>query len=244
MTLRVLVAGGCHVAGYPIGEEHSFVHVLEHGLASQGVLVESKSVAYLPVTHVDRATEAVRSFTPDVTILQLGNYETTVTFRQFFRRKLGMKKQKSSSGKVHLPPESQFHSPRMWRIKCIGKLWLDRMLGHCMVDVRELECATRTLLVALERAGARNIIVLSPLPCADPLYMAYRTELSSVFRRLARERGHQFLDCLDFAVRGETLFGDATHLNRRGQELIGQTIGSALSLLAQYIGSQQLSSIR
>src|ERR1700712_1775201 len=90
--LRVLVAGGCHVVGYPIGEKHSFVNVTKQILALGGICCEMDAMGRTPVTRRDQLVERLKAQRPDILVLQLGNYETNITFQKYFRKRLGLTK--------------------------------------------------------------------------------------------------------------------------------------------------------
>lgn len=228
MNLRILVAGGCHVVGYPIGEAHSFVTVLGDRLLLSGIDTHVESLAFLPVTHVPRMVEAMRSGRPDVTILQLGNYETTVTFRQYLRRKLGLKKEKASSARFHLPPDVTFRQTWLWKAKCAIKLSIDTLLRHDLVDFAQMESRFTIFFDAIKQNAVGEVIVLGPLPCADPLYMRYRDRLSTVMQRLAVTREFHFIATPLGEENCDSYYVDATHLNALGQKRLGNTLATVI----------------
>ncbi len=233
MSLHILVAGGCHVAGYPIGSDYSFVNVITDRLDDLGIGAEASTLAYLPAKHVPRLVEAIRSRRPDVTVLQLGNYETTVTFRQYFRRKLRMKKAKASSGREHLPPNATFQGTRLWRMKCSTKLFFDTLLGHDLLDLPALEASFTEMFDAIAREDSGQVIVLSPLPCADPLYMRYRFRLMELMYKLARSRGFVFVHSPLGIGNQPQYFADPTHLNALGQESVGDSVARVISQMCR-----------
>lgn len=230
MSLRILVAGGCHVVGYPIGKEHSFANVMADRLLLSGVDTQIESVAFLPITHLRRMAEAIQSTKPDVTILQLGNYETTVTYRQYVRRKLGLKKEKASSAHSHLPPDRTFRRTQLWKMKCAIKLAADTLLRHDLVDFEEMESKFTAFFDVVQKEAMGEVIVLAPLPCADPLYVRYRDRFSVMMQRLASARGFRYISAPLGDENGDAYYVDATHLNARGQALLG-------NMLAAVVGS-------
>lgn len=226
MKLRMLVAGGCHVAGYPIGEEYSFVNVAKHILAARKVEAQTITMGRTPVTHATRLAEAIETHRPDVLVLQLGNYETTATFKQYFRRVLGLTK-KVDSNVSTLAADAEFPGEVKWRLKCRVKLWMDLLLRHQLVQV---PAVARLLAMTFDHVALTrvpHVIVLSPLPCADPLYMRYRRELAGLFERESAARNFTYVDLLE--TPGEAkFFADATHLNRKGQHWVGQAVARAV----------------
>lgn len=72
---RMVVLGGCHVEGFPVGALHSFVNTLAdwlHVADKQNVIVSSVSAKRLHKT-----LESVGALGPqDLVLLQLGNFET------------------------------------------------------------------------------------------------------------------------------------------------------------------------
>jgi hypothetical protein len=228
--------------GYPIGEVHSFVTVVKDRLSRGGVDAECETTSYLPVTHVPRMIDAIRNTRPEVTILQLGNYETTVTFRKYFREKLGFKKAKEIPAQSHLPPETIFRQTWLWKAKCGIKLIADTFLRHDLVDFGRMESAFAELFDAIQIERAGEVIVLAPLPCADPLYMRYRNRLSVMMQRLARTNGFHFIPSPLGEENHDRYFGDATHLNALGQELLGNTVAAIVESVHR--GSPQSLAVR
>jgi hypothetical protein len=230
MSLRILVAGGCHVVGYPIGKEHSFANAMADQLRLSGVDTDIETIGFLPVTHAHRMVEAIRSTQPDVTILQLGNYETTVTFRQYARRRLGLKKEKASSTRYDLPSDVTFRRSRLWKVKCGIKLAVDTLLGHDLVNFEEMEPKFAAFFEAIRQETTGEVIVLGPLPSADPLYVRYRHRLSVVMQRLALTCGFRYISAPLGEENCDPYYVDATHLNATGHARLG-------GMLATVVGS-------
>lgn len=75
--VEIVVLGGCHVAGYPIGPDQAFPMQLSELL--DGRLVGE--VSYLKFTQLPEHLELIDQLHPSHVVLQLGNYEFADSFR-------------------------------------------------------------------------------------------------------------------------------------------------------------------
>ena len=228
MKINLLVAGGCHVTGYPIGDENSFANIAGDMLGRSGSQVKSTKLSHVTLAHKEKLIGAVIATAPTVLVLQLGNYETTVTFRQYFRDRLGRPKGKSSDLNRKLDAESCFHRSTSWRLKCTIKMLCDRLLRHPLLNMSKLAGSLSGLFGELSTLDLEQVIVLSPLPCADPLYMSYRVRLASIMKDEAEKQGFEYIDVLDRMSYRHDIFADPTHLNRSGHEMIASVIAQAI----------------
>jgi hypothetical protein len=104
---------------------------------------------------------------------------------------------------------------------------------------------------AISDSGARAVLMLSPLPCADPLTGWYRRRAAPFYETAARRFGFHYLDCSGlrpspgdhrFAIAG--FFADPVHLGIEGHRAVGSLLGAALReiLLKQMQTAAQLPS--
>ena len=234
--LNVLFAGGCHVAGYPVGEEASFPVLVEHALAAAGVEVRATRVGYLKLAHRRRVLAACRAASPDVLILQFGHPELNKSLSTYLRSRLGFRSRAAESDSSDaLPlrdPASLVSSGSEFRRR--AKTLLDRWLGHPLVDFGRIEILWERLLDEIDGCGIPRTILLSPFPCADPLVMYYRRRGGAVFAEAARRHGHEFIDLLDTlpsghpAAIGQGFYSDVFHLGCRGHEAVADAITAGL----------------
>lgn len=81
LSLRLIVAGGCHVVGFPFSENNSFSCLLAARLREKYSSVELRTIAYVKMTEPGKVTEALRldenREARTIIVLQLGNFEYT-----------------------------------------------------------------------------------------------------------------------------------------------------------------------
>ncbi len=228
VKLSVLTAGGCHVAGYPIEKQHSFPNILGDLLGTSGLEVENTCLSHVTFAHGKRLVSAAMGRAPHVLVLQLGNYETIVTFRHYLAGLIGWHTKRSRDHDRKLAADSRADLSLSWKLKCAIKMRCDRILRHPLVNFQEL----RTLLPGFFQAVAvldlPQVIVLSPLPCADPLYLSYRSRLGRMMKREAELWGFEYIDFLGHPGRRDEIFVDPTHLNRLGHELVASALAKAI----------------
>jgi hypothetical protein len=234
--LKLLFAGGCHVAGYAVGEEASFPVLVERALTAAGVDVRSTHVGYLKLAHRRRVLAACRAAAPDVLILQFGHAEFNKRLSTYLRARLGFRAPSADSDSSDSAPLSDPLSLVASGSELRGRLkaLLDRWLGHPLVDFARIDMLWERLLADIALCDIPRMVLLSPFPCADPMVMYYRRRGGVVFAEVARRHGHEYVNLLDMlpSGRGDAIDGDdyadAFHLGRRGHEAIAAAITSRL----------------
>jgi len=232
--LTLLFAGGCHVAGYAVGEDAAFPVLVEGALAAAGVEVRASRVGYLKLAHRRRVVAACRGAAPDVLILQFGHPELNKSLSAYWRSWLGLPPAESDSSDFAplSDPGSLVSSGSELRRR--SKALIDRLLGHPLVDFGRIETLWDRLLAEIARCDVPRTVVLSPFPCPDPLVMYYRRRGGAVFAEVARRHGHEYIDLLDTlpSARRDTLapgcYADVFHLGPRGHQAIAEGIASRL----------------
>jgi hypothetical protein len=104
-TNRVVVWGGCHVVGYPLGPAHSFTTKL----CELGETDVVGQVANLSFLRMPNQLATLRELQPTHIVLQLGNYEFSASFSHVWRLFIKAFNQKSDKGK---PASSDSNSNR------------------------------------------------------------------------------------------------------------------------------------
>lgn len=245
MHLKILVGGGCHILGFPIGEELGFVHTAIQRIVGNGITCELKRVNHLLYSKPHSMVAALKDFAPDVVLLQIGNYESLPKMKQWLMRRLHMTsrytRQSGSGDRNWTPlPDVTLRPSLAWWTKIVTKQVVDNVLGHPFLD----EFAERDRLQKFAGLIATHripcVILLSPLPCADPTVMQYRRRLGQIFSQVAEFHGFTYVDVMDKLVslvderRKFAIYADQIHLNAVGHQLLGaiveQTITAQLRL--------------
>lgn len=232
--LNILFAGGCHVEGYPIGEEHSFPRVVEQDVTRAGIPIHVGTLSYLRLPHRRRLVAKCREARPNVLVLQLGHCELNRRLSTHLRSMCGLSS-RSVSSEDSVISAVLLANPAKFYLGAGLKRIIDTCLFHPLVDSNELATRYERLLEDVDRCGIPTVILLSPLPCADSTAMYYRRRALPLFRRLALEHKCGFIDLLSLAPGGrEKHFGtgeryyDAIHLGAVGQRAVGREISSYL----------------
>ena len=251
---HIVVAGGCHVYGWPIGDLFSFIHV---GLGATPHVTLS-TVAPLNLRNYPRLLEHLRQQPADVLILQLGNYETMGSIPEHFRATFHIgpssrssdSKSKTIASDVGIPvkPDAVFLPSTTWRLRVLVKQVYSLAatnLNSPLFDAEDFRLRCEEMLTAISESapnGPRHIIFLSPIPCADHLIRRNRSHAAEIVREVCRETASHFRPKLHYLDSAEALgighrtrqlfavgiFADDLHLNRRGHHLLGSALAPLL----------------
>jgi hypothetical protein len=249
--LKLLIAGGCHIIGYPVGATTSFSEVAVSMLRDRGVNASVSLLPYLKLTHSRRLERFLKANYGDYLILQLGHAESHRTLKQWFHR--GFKGRfghgigwgrtcdnrldgnsdssgKSSKASMKRPFET-FGSRVRWRVRAIAKWLLDSAIGCPLVDRSDIASEfDRIMAIVLKYFEARQIVVLLPLPCADPTIARYRAMISGEMEVICRARGIRALDVstesgfTNSTVAPYAVYLDSLHLSEVGHRIVGEAV--------------------
>jgi hypothetical protein len=235
----MLFAGGCHVDGYLVGEKCSFVAESLGLLARMGWQFEARTLACLTLTHPERLVALCGNYKPEVLVLQLGNWETNAGFRQYLRKQSGFASSSVvGTSKVEGAPLS-FRPGLRWHAKSRVRQVLDLILGHPLVNLEWMQKLLNIFFTEVAALKIPAVLVLSPLPCLDPVHRFYRQRLLPVFEAEVSKHGFPYLDVFnlygrDGRAHADDLFADAGHLNIAGHHWLGEVVGHRIhSLMAR-----------
>jgi len=251
MARRVLFAGGCHLTGYLAGADFAFPRVAAEILSRRGVFIESELVTHVALHRPERVIAKLHDWNPDLLVLQVGHFETQKTFGQWLRgerrrKKSGRGASKPTSGSED-PPKFGGYSRKgvVYRVWVAGKRILDRALDHPLVDFPEFGTKLSSFCHTIRKAFAGPAILMSPLPCADPVVGFYRDRACLFYRRAANECGFDFLDCRhlhpppeDHVFDAAHYFADPVHLGRVGHRDVGEHLAQAMENKWWTVGSE------
>jgi len=235
---RILMAGGCHLAGYLVGQDSAIPEVVSALLAAGGNPIEMEVLTHVPLTHPDRVTAAGARFGQHFTVLQVGHYESQASFAKWLRRK----RAKSAKSSTHAadPPKFSGVSWRGMPFRLWGacKLAADALFMHPLIDTGVFERKFFSFCEAVAASRCGRVVLLSPLPCADPLAAYYRSRVAPLYPAAAARFGFEFVNCLDltahpsdsrFDVAG--FHADPVHLGAAGHHAVGERLARALRRL-------------
>ncbi len=246
MKPRILMAGGCHLAGYLVGRDAAIPEVVLGMLAAQGRPADLELLTHVPLTHPERVTAACNRFRPHVTVLQVGHYESQASFVKWLRQK---KRRRSKKASRHGddPPKFEGVSWRGAPFRFWGacKRAADALLLHPLINLATFEEKFLSFLEAVAASPCGRVVMLSPLPCADPLASYYRSRVAPLYPAAASRFGFEFLNCFDipappadhrFDVAG--FHADPVHLGAAGHRAVSRRVTLALLPLLPEAGAQ------
>jgi hypothetical protein len=235
---EIVVLGGCHVVGWPIGPERAFPTLLAKELA--GTIVMQK--ANLQFVHLPEQLAQLEATPPSHMVLQLGNYEFSPSLRtiiaqykrEFTKRpkvKGASSTGKSSSSSTHSTPEAiPASSPSRiaYYTRLIGIGFLTATLWHLS---KRHQQAFRALNAYMQRHPTTAFVMIFPFPCIDPAATRLRRWGGWLMRRrVVALPNVQWLDSHQLLGNGNELFVDKLHLNEKGHQLLTQGLVDAYGL--------------
>ena len=179
-SLEILVVGGCHVLGYPLGPSQGFPDQLASLLSES---TSFASIGHLKLSHGRKVLDTVNRLRPEVLILQVGHFELTNGGSSYSTKKLSL--ERSSSKSTHYPQKSGFQTRTgrfKWHLRCAIKALANIVVTRWKVDLLQLEAEFTSVLYEVAQCDCSRIIILSPLPCADPILHHLRRQAGSCFK--------------------------------------------------------------
>lgn len=239
-TIRILFAGGCHVEGFPVGQENSFPVIAAEILRRHGWIAEVETVSYIALHHPGKVAGAIEGMRPDVLVMQVGHFEQgPIRVRDLILSREGKKDTKpraenpSSRRPGTLLPES--YPALGLRLKAILRWPLEPWIRKESERRLGFGRKFRPFCDAIAEVWNGPCLLLSPLPAACPTVMRLRQSCLEKYREAAASRGWGFLDVLTAPPRwnGRRLglaefHADGSHLGRQGQKWLGERVGEAL----------------
>jgi hypothetical protein len=215
-----------------VGAKLGFVNLAGDALRAGGVDCRVEAYGYAAMSKPGRLLARSRSVSPDVLVLQLGHRESLTTLRSHVWQRLGLRAPKSAPSlqRSYVPrPDCQLRDGVLWKLKSGGKRVLDAALGHSLLDANAFREQLEECLAQVREAGVPSVVVMSALPCADPVTLSYRRDLLPVYRAAARANRFEFIDVVRLA--GEASmdwFADPVHLSRVGHAKIAAEVSQAV----------------
>ncbi|MDO7885968.1 hypothetical protein [Hymenobacter cheonanensis] len=236
--VALVVLGGCHVAGYPIGHSQAFPAQLNELLGGQLV----GQVAHLKFTRLPEHLRLIDQLQPTHVVLQLGNHEFADSFRPLLRQLRAVlwpqPPEPAGAGHTTKPPKPTAPpaaAASAWPLPAAQvRHWL-RVGGLSLLTTLLwlLSPAHRrsfwALNACIRRHPGTSFIFLSPFPSLHPTQNAVRRVGGWLLRRrlVARANCH-WLDSHRLLRPSQQLFVDASHLNRRAHQVLAYGLATAV----------------
>lgn len=226
----MIVLGGCHVAGYPIGPAHAFPALL-------GEVLDATLVAQVPnlqFLHLPQHLPAIAALSPSHVVLQLGNYEFSASLRNLlhqFNQAFGRRPvKKKFTKKASRPPAQLADVPvTTWLVRYVRLAGLGPLTAVLWLLSAQHRRAFHTLNACMRQHPDTAFVFLSPLPCLDPVTNTMRRFGGWLLRRrLAHLSNCQWLDSHQLVQPDRHLFVDLSHLNSEAHRTLAYGLAAAL----------------
>jgi len=241
---QILFAGGCHVNGYPVGEDSSFSE-----LTAQALGFGCLRIGPIGLANTTRLFEYLNNNPrPEIAVLQFGNYEVPRPLAKHARAVFDaafagihvphLSHSTSKRPWLSFPPEHVFTPTPSWRSRVLLKQAYATLAQHLhppLFDANAVRLSLRTLLTQLATFNIPRTVVLSPLPCADHMARSFRIAAAPIFREESAAAGLLYLDtasALGYRARRTRrsfeIYADERHLNLDGHLLLAHALTDIL----------------
>jgi hypothetical protein len=228
----MLVFGGCHVAGYGVGKNASFIHHI-----TTNTPIESQCIyPNFQLKKVIEIQEKIDQDDPDIILLQLGNHEFHASLKKLFARKKKKKSnsdsaEKSSSSLVPSEPAIMYNSVNGKKALNIFRLLLCQFIWKLILR-RNYKYLFQLRNTILENPD-KEFIVLSPIPCLKKADWLIRSKAGMLYKKIFGSFSNvTFIDLFSMVPSDERFFKDAAHLNRSGHRLLGRSVAREVKIKA------------
>jgi hypothetical protein len=232
--VEIVVLGGCHVVGYPIGNNEAFPTLL--GDLLQGKIV--RQVPYLKFTHLPEQLPLLTELRPSHVVLQLGNYEFTASLRgllqQYGYRISASKKPISDAALVAQQAAHESLPARAIRYARVVLLGLLTVL--LWLFSTQHRRSFRVLNAYIKTHPDIKFVFLSPFPCLQPADNAIRHLGSWLLRhRLVTQPNQHWVNSHQLLFPNKRLFVDGSHLNQCAHRVLAYGLAAAILSNIDYL---------
>lgn len=232
--LKILVIGGCHTVGYPMGKEFGFPLQLSVLLYEKNIDHELAIEPYLTLNKPGRLREALTKHKPDILLLQCGHYEFIV--ESFIRRLLKKKQSRSSDNKTPslerkntsqaaFRPDPRYQLLQL--IKQIGNL----LVGYSLLNKTFWKEKTNQFFSVIKEENINSVFILEPFHTQNKITNRYRSIGAGILKRTADHFGYSYLNGINQRIRqklGKNFTIDEAHLNVEAHSIVADTISRKL----------------
>lgn len=228
--MSISFVGGCHVSGFPYSSENGFASIAATllGLGNDEFTVQE-------LIHLGHAAKVIAKFSdqlPDTLVLQMGHFETSRGFSVLRKpRSLAPTQTPPRPASSTYPVRLQPMTPK-WEVLNVIKLQLSVLLGTRYFDPVAFRARLHVFCETIAGLPIRQVVLLSPLPCADRVFLRNRLAVMEAYRLEAERFGFVYLDAMNpllSAAIGRDIFSDPFHLSLKGHLVLGQLIAEHLT---------------
>lgn len=233
MSNTIIAIGGCHVAGYKVGDDYSFVNNI---VRNTGLSCIHKVPNY-QIKKIVGIREKLNQYHPDIALLQLGNYEFHASLKKLFEKKKKKSKltvtqsntpsvlsqTESDKSNILLPIVNEPKAGFLIRNIITPLIW--RVLVH-----KNKKYLKELKQIVLENPSVK-FIILSPIPCVKDSDRLIRRRAGNWYHKLfSRMSNVTYIDLSKFISTDKKYFIDPAHLNKIGHRILAKAVTQNLKL--------------
>lgn len=223
MSDTMIAIGGCHVAGYKVGEENSFVNVIAK---ATGFILSHRAPQY-QIKKTTGIREKINSCHPDVVILQLGNHEFNASLEQILKKK---STDSENQNEYPLPDKKEF-SKKPLLLPVVSEKKAGFFLRNLaapliwgLLAYKNFRHLKNIRHIIKENPGTR-FVILSPIPCLNSSDNYIRRKAARCFQWIFDGLPNvKFIDLFRYIAVDKRYFEDPAHLNTTGHRILGRII--------------------
>ena len=227
-----IAVGGCHISGYAIASNPSFVQLTETRTGLTCILKQP----HFPLKKINQLDAMIEESNPEKVLLQLGNYEFHASIKRLLKKK---KKKNSRSLNVEHDLSSSSENPSsaansslvgfknerriepFLRMIVLPFIWLF-LLNRNRAYLKKVYELTK-------KHSSKQFFILSPIPCLKFSDNYIRRKAAKFINKLlALQPNVIFIDLFDHLPQYKALYIDTFHLNAIGHKKLGKIVSSEI----------------
>lgn len=229
-----IVFGGCHVAGYGVGEHNSFINFFSSHSKTKCLNVFSN----FQIKNIQVIDKIIEQYDPEFVLLQLGNYEFHASLKKLFLNRKSSKdspdisdsreseiETASPANKINIPFPGKNQISHNIVSKCLTFLiWQ-------IIKKRASDHLSQLKNIIASHPG-RKFIILSPVPCIKKNDRIIRSKGGKLFKKMFDTfENTTYVDLFSHIPPSRKYFKDSAHLNGRGHYLLARAISKDINFI-------------
>jgi hypothetical protein len=232
----MIAIGGCHVAGYKVGPENSFINVLAK---SSGFHCIHKAPQFQIKKSIE-IREKINKHNPEIVILQLGNYEFQGSLKEIIKKKINAKTDLGAEHAINDNfSQQELKLPESRNIKRWGLL--NNLFNPIVWSMlfRKNSVHLKNIQQIIRENPSTHFVVLSPMPCSKISDNIIRRKAGRWYKKLfAPLPNVSYIDLFRFIAVDKRYFIDPAHLNTTGHRILGRIVSHHIKGLNLYQKNQ------
>jgi hypothetical protein len=232
--LKIAFIGGCHILGYPLGTENSFVTIFRKILENASFDTLTPVYPYSSFKKVSKAVQICNESRPDILVLQLSNDLFNPILFSSLRKKLKQKAKRKSTSQdrdASVDVNALFVPSRKYTIRQRLKEILHRVIFFRALNQQKCREQMDAYFTALKKLGIENVWVMNGFPAADKVINKYRQIGNKLLFQKCVEYGYTYFDVFDVIEKkfGEKTFTiDYMHFSKEAHFALGQALAEKM----------------